>query len=58
MLERLRVRGEGDDEAEMIGWHHQLNGMSLRKVWEIVKDRVTCCAIVHGIPKSQISHGD
>ena len=26
-------------EDEMIGWHHQLNGHHLSKVWEMVKDR-------------------
>ena len=26
-------------EDEMVGWHHQLNGLSLRKLQEIVKDR-------------------
>ena len=26
-------------EDEMVGWHHQLNDMSLSKLWEIVKDR-------------------
>ena len=32
-------------EDEMVGWHHQLNDMSLSKLWEIVKDReLTCCS--------------
>ena len=26
-------------EDEMVVWHHQLMDMSLRKLWEIVKDR-------------------
>ena len=25
-------------EGEMVGWHHRLNGLSLSKLQEIVKD--------------------
>ena len=40
-------------EDEMVGWYHQLNGLSLRKVWEIVKNREAWCAVVHGVTKSR-----
>ena len=33
--ERLRVGEEGVTEDEIVGWHHQVNGLS--KLWEIVK---------------------
>ena len=34
-----RQEEKGMTEDEMVGWHHQLNGLSLRKLQEIVKDR-------------------
>ena len=39
--------------TEMDGWHHQLDNMSLSKLWEMVKDRDAWCAAVHGVAKSQ-----
>ena len=30
---------KGTTEDDMVGWHHLLNGMSLRKLQEMVKDR-------------------
>ena len=30
----------------LVGWHHQLDGMSLGELWELVRDRDAGCAIV------------
>ena len=37
----------------MVGWHYQINEMSLSKLLETVKDRGACRAAVHGVAKSQ-----
>ena len=41
-------------EDEMVGWHHQLDDMSLSKIQEMVKDRESWWAAVHGVAKSRI----
>ena len=40
-------------EHEIIGWHQQLNGMSLSKLWEMMKDGKVWHVAVHGVTKSQ-----
>ena len=39
-------------EDETIGWHHRFDGHELSKLQEIVEDRVTWHATVHGVTKS------
>ena len=36
-----RQEEKGMTEDETVGWHHQFNGMSLSKLWELMIDRVT-----------------
>ena len=43
---------KGTTEDEMVGIHHQVNGHEFEQLWEMVKDRETWCAVVHGVAKS------
>ena len=38
---------KGATEDKMVGWHQQLNDMSLSNLWEMVKDREVWHAAVH-----------
>ena len=43
---------KGTTETKMVGWCHWLNGQSLSKLQELVKDREAWHVTVHGVSKS------
>ena len=45
-------------EAEMVGWHRQLNGQEFEQLREMVKDWEARRAAVHGVAKSRTRLSD
>ena len=48
-----RRKKKGMTEDEVVLWRYQSVDMSLSKLWELVVDRESWCAVVHGLRKSQ-----
>ena len=48
-----RQEEKGTTQGEKVGWHHQLNGHEFKQALELVIDRETWHAAVHGLTKCQ-----
>ena len=56
-----KIEGEGRRRWQRLRWLYDMTdsmGMSLNKLWEIVKDREAWCAAVHGVTKPQTQLSD
>ena len=50
-IEGRRKRGQQEDE--MVGWHHQLDGYEFEQALGVGEDREAWHAAVHGVTKSR-----
>ena len=49
--ERLRAGGEGTTEDEMVGWHHQLDGLEFEQALGVGDGQGSLASAVHGVTK-------
>ena len=50
-----RQEEKGTTEDKMVVWHQQLNGHGFEQVQELVVNRETWCATVHGVAESDMT---
>ena len=50
-----RPEGKGTTEDEMVGWHHWLDGHAFEQASELMTDRETWLAAVHGVAESDMT---
>ena len=49
MLGKIEGRRRRERQDKKVGWHHQLGDMGLGGLWELVMDRESWRAVVHGV---------
>ena len=48
----MKAEGEGDNTDEMVGWHHRPDGHEMSTLQELVMDKETWHAVVHGVARA------